>query len=43
MYLKNYYQKECFLFYNYYNFISFLEKVYEENKKRQRQYLKPNN
>ena len=34
MYFKNYYQKECFLFYNYYNFISFLEKVYEENKKR---------
>ena len=33
MYFKNYYQKECFLFYNYFNFISFLKKYMRKIKK----------
>ena len=33
-YLKNYYTKKCFLFFNYCNLIFFLQNVYLENKNK---------
>ena len=32
MLIKKYYDKQCFLFYNYFNFILFLKKVRKENE-----------